>query len=77
MTSQLFATYANGVLTPEAPLDLPENMKVGLTVTPLENGNPSEPPAGSAEAWLAYIQHCQASKYQFTRFNRELLYDRG
>lgn len=74
MTTRLIATYANGVLTPKEPLDLPENSEVALTVT---TESPQEPAEGSQEAWAAYLQHCSESKYSFTRFNRELLYDRG
>jgi predicted DNA-binding antitoxin AbrB/MazE fold protein len=74
MTSHVVATYANGVFTPDEPVDLPQNSKVNLTV----NIEPEqEPAAGSAEAWSAYLRHCSESKYHFTRFNRELLYDRG
>lgn len=75
MTTTLIATYANGVFTPETPVDLPENAKVELVLK--EPPARETPPApGSPEAWQAYIQHLKESNYRFGgRFDRESLYD--
>jgi hypothetical protein len=77
MTSYLLATYANGVFTPETPVDLPENQKVELTLHPLNGVEPPEPRPGSAEAWEAYLGHVE--KLQFRsgepRPSRDELYE--
>ena len=60
MLTQLIATYANGVFTPETPVDLPENAKVELTLKPTEIAA-TKPAAGSPEAVEAFLKMCRES----------------
>jgi predicted DNA-binding antitoxin AbrB/MazE fold protein len=55
MTTTLLATYANGVFKPDAAVDLPENAKVELTVTPV-NGAAK---LGATEALEAFLRMCR------------------
>jgi predicted DNA-binding antitoxin AbrB/MazE fold protein len=56
MTQSVKAVYANGVLRPLEPVNLPENEQVTLTIT-----NDAQPPFTENEDWLdrefmAYIE---------------------
>mgnify|MGYP000533558897 CR=1 FL=1 len=77
MTTTLIATYANGVFTPETPVDLPENAKVHLVVEKPPTEVAARPEPGSPEAWQAYIQHLKHSTFRSgePRPSRDELYE--
>lgn len=61
MTTTLIATYANGVFTPQTPVDLPENAEFELTLKETRQENVPRPEPGSQDAWDAYLQRCRES----------------
>lgn len=75
--TKVLAQFANGVFTPQRPVELPENATVELTLKIVNGAEPIGPAPGSPEAFGAYIEHLKTAKYHFAnRWDRDALYDR-
>jgi hypothetical protein len=72
MTTQIEATFTNGVLKPDKPLHLADQARVLLTVEPLEN--PSRP----GSAWDAFRAWVRENPLDFggVRYSRDELHER-
>lgn len=73
MTATVLATFSKGVFRPDSPVDLPEDVKVELTISVA-----ASPRIGSVEAVEAFIRHCRESPlHTGVGWNgRDELYDR-
>ena len=75
MTTQIEATYVQGVLHPDAPLPLPDGSRVSLQVqSPIP-----EKPAQGADAFEDLEEYLKKHPINSggMKFNREELYDCG
>jgi predicted DNA-binding antitoxin AbrB/MazE fold protein len=52
MITQVEATFANGVLTPDTPLQLAEQTRVRLTVEPVPDTTEEALPTAALRAWI-------------------------
>jgi hypothetical protein len=79
MTVHVVVKYANGVFTPQTPVDLPENSTLEAILQPAVSGmEEKQPPVGSREAMEAFIRRCRESPlHSGVVWNgRDELYDR-
>lgn len=52
MTTQVDATFSNGVLKPDLPLALPEQSRVRLTIEPIKEPLPPTEAWEQLKAWI-------------------------
>jgi predicted DNA-binding antitoxin AbrB/MazE fold protein len=68
MTAIIDATFANGVFTPDAPLPLPEQSRVRITVESIQSWTPELTSAAWESIQARLIQHpIHGGGIRFTR----------
>jgi hypothetical protein len=72
MSTQVEATFANGVLKPDVLLPLAEHARVRLTIEPVSERQ------SASEAWIAFRDWIRNNPLHLggKRFTRDELYDR-
>lgn len=74
MTTQVDATFQNGVLMPDTPLPYPDQFRVRLTIEPNESWSPEK----AGQAWERFVALAAERPINShgVRFDRDELHER-